>query len=155
MSDDLRLSPSGQRRRDELCAMLQHDMRIVHEHRRAWRRTAVAAGILAVIALPALLLVRSPNQPPATRRLKPPESVPPPAVPRIVIIPSRAPWSVRIVGASTWDGVTIPPASRISTAPPTVRITLFSDDALLDERVAMGEPAGLATIDGETMLLPR
>jgi len=142
------LSAAGQERRE---AILQTALRTVRRRRRARRAVGVTGGVAAIV-LVAVMLHRSPESVPQT-------SVPQPvAPPRVAVQPSYPPVespdvprfaTIRIVG----DDPTIMERLAAPAVPQLWRT--IDDEELLAEMAAAGQPAGLARINEETLLLAR
>ena len=130
------LSEAGQLRRQGILRLAQG------EARRLRRRRLIGRGSPPVIAIAAAAIILRPHHLPR----------PTPAPVAGIAVPAPQP-----IAASA--GVQFIPTDstitdRLSTQPSTPRWTDISDRELLDELNAVGEPAGIVSINGRTFLLP-
>jgi hypothetical protein len=117
------LSETGRARREAMLGELVGQMQRLH-HRRRVQRTASASACMVVLLI-GLSLLAMPARRPATH------------LPRVAQTPKpAADASIEIIR-------TDPSILERFAARPTSRAILLDDEALLDELVAMGRPAGL------------
>ena len=77
------------------------------------------------------------------------------SAPKTMIVTAQAPSKVEFVSTRHWEPSSPASPTRIITRTPDMRIVMLNDDALIEEMFALGEPTGLATLNGRTFLVPR
>ena len=137
------LSPEGEARHLEILRLAKGEARGLR-HRRAARRIAIACALAAVVGI--LLPHRHPPRivqlpAPATRHIAPHPSTRPTRQPREIII-TRIETDPMI-------------AARLAIPPQQPTWLKIGDDALLQRLADAGKPAGLAYVDGRTIILFR
>jgi hypothetical protein len=131
------LSPEGAKRRDAILLLAKAEAR-----RRRSRRLASRGFVgLAVVGLIAVAVWRLPIA-------KPPVEIKPP-IARLTISPP--PPSVAIEYVQTDPTIT----DRLTLRPSPPRWTNIGDDELVQELAAAGQPAGIVSMNGKSILLPR
>jgi len=130
------LSPEGAKRREAILLLARA------EARRRRSRRVVSRGVAAVttVALIALAIWRLPI---AERHVEPKTTV--------ARSPSPPPPSITIQYLQTDPTIT----DRLTLQPSPPRWTNIGDDELLQELAVAGQPAGIACINGKSILLPR
>jgi hypothetical protein len=167
MSEFAPLSPAGVMRRDAMLSLLQASMGEVRRVRRQRRRTAAVVGaalvtVVAVFAMSPQLLDRRPipvalEDPPALPPAEFADNAPArgDGLARVtLIVRTHPPARVETVATRQWETESPSSPQRIITTLPSMRIVMMNDDALLAEMFALGEPTGLATLNGRTFLVP-
>lgn len=137
-----RLSPEGERRREEILREVSGRLPAIAARRRAKRRAA--AGTLAVLLLVCAAVVwMIPTSPGPTPT--------PTSAPQVVLIEPTIEYDP-LIDYAVVESSPVDPSVYVRTDTESINAMVITDDELLRELAAIGRPAGLIRMNGQVRL---